>query len=123
MARLKAESLTQRALREAPGSPREAESRRSAAGRGQRLLGKGLRGKGTDRASNGGHFEEKVKWIEERGKKRGEEEGLRRGERGRSSYGWFPGGVGDKRNRAKTRDKPRSSRVCILRAATLDSSV
>jgi len=68
------ESLTQRALGEAPGSPREAESSRSAPGRGKRLLSNGPGSKGTNGASNGGHFGSKVKRIGEL-KRRGKWEG------------------------------------------------
>lgn len=53
----RATSLTKRALGEAPGSPREAESRRSAAHGGQGLLGKSPGGEGTDGASDSRHFE------------------------------------------------------------------
>ena len=48
--------LTERALREAPGSPRETESRRNLAGGSKRLLGKDPGSKGADGASDGGHF-------------------------------------------------------------------
>lgn len=48
--------LTERALREAPGSPRETESRRNLAGGSKRLLGKDPGSEGADGASDGGHF-------------------------------------------------------------------
>ena len=49
--------LTKRALGEAPGSPRETESRRDLAGRAKRLVGKDPGSKGADSTSDGGHFE------------------------------------------------------------------
>lgn len=49
--------LTERALGEAHGSPRETESRRGLAGGGKRLLGKGPGSEGADGAGDGGHFE------------------------------------------------------------------
>lgn len=60
------ESLTKRALREAPGSPREAGSRSSARDRSQGLLGEDPRSKGTNGASNGGHYGVYKEGIEER---------------------------------------------------------
>jgi hypothetical protein len=67
-------TLTERALGEAPGSPRETESRRSPAGGSQRLLGKDARSEGADGASDGRHFGgiegieglEREKWEEGR---------------------------------------------------------
>lgn len=66
--------LTERALGEAPGSPRETESRRSPAGGSQRLLGKDPGSEGADGASDGRHFGgiegveglEREKWEEGR---------------------------------------------------------
>lgn len=49
--------LTEGTLGEAPGSPRETESRRNLAGRGKRLVGKDPGSKGADGTSDGGHFE------------------------------------------------------------------
>lgn len=49
--------LTKRALGEAPGSPRETESRRNLAGGGKRLLGKDPGSKWADGAGDGVHFE------------------------------------------------------------------
>ena len=56
--------LTERALGEAPGSPRETESRRNLTGGCKRLLGNDPGSKGADCASDGGHFEVQRKGIE-----------------------------------------------------------
>jgi uncharacterized membrane protein YgcG len=48
--------LTKRALGEAPGSPRETESGRSAAGGSQRLLSKNAGSEGADGTSERRHF-------------------------------------------------------------------
>ena len=50
------DKLTEWALREAPGSPRKAGRRCSTTGGGERLLGKGPRGKGAEDTSDGGHY-------------------------------------------------------------------
>lgn len=64
--------LTERALGEAPGSPRETESGRSPAGGSQRLLGKDARSEGADGASDGGHFG-RIEGIEGLGREKWEE--------------------------------------------------
>lgn len=61
--------LTERALGEGPGSPRETESGRSLANGSNGLLGKGPRGKGTDSAGDGGHFGVLTGGIKSVGKK------------------------------------------------------
>ena len=66
--------LTERALGEAPGSPRETESGRSPAGGSQRFLGKDARSEGADGASDGRHFGgiEGIEGLERENGKRGE---------------------------------------------------